>query len=86
MRGDMPVGMAETSRGYNWWHLYVMTIFHDVETARQQLRESGEYVRGDVPGTDSGTCYYQLTDREFNRLHPCLTLKEIMIQNKGMKA
>jgi hypothetical protein len=70
--------------GYNWWVEYNMAIFRDTEAVRQQLRESDEYVRGDVAGADSGTAYYQLSDDEFNELHPCLPLKEILIANRGM--
>lgn len=70
--------------GYNWWLEYNMAIFRDTEAVRQHLRQSDEYVRGDVAGADSGTAYYQLTDAEFNALHPCLTLKELLIANAGM--
>lgn len=61
-----------------------MAIFRDTEAARQALRQSDEYVRGDVAGADSGTAYYQLSDAEFNAIHPCLPLKEILTQNRGM--
>jgi hypothetical protein len=71
--------------GYNWWLEYNMGIFHATETARQQLRESGEYIRStNVAGADSGSAYYQLSDKEFNEIYPCLPLKEILIQNKGL--
>jgi hypothetical protein len=70
--------------GYNWWLEYNMAIFRDTEAARQAVRESDQYVAGHVAGADSGTCYYQLTDREFNEVYPCLPLKEILLQNKGL--
>lgn len=70
--------------GYNWWLEYNMAIFRDTEAVRQRLRQSDDYVRGDVPGADNGTAYYQLSDAEFNAIHPCLTLKELLIQNRGM--
>jgi hypothetical protein len=70
--------------GYNWWHEFNMAIFRDTEAARQALRQSDEYVRSSVAGADSGTAYYQLSDREFNEIHPCLPLKEILVQNRGM--
>lgn len=71
--------------GYNWWREYNMAIFHETETARAGLRESGMSVRASVRGgRGTDTCYYQLSDAEFDTLHPRVTLKELLIANKGV--
>lgn len=70
--------------GYNWWRQYNLDqLFLETEMWLR-LRESGEYIRGDVAGADHHTCYYQLTEEEFRSLHPKPTLQDILIQNSGL--
>lgn len=61
-----------------------MSIYFNEVEWWNQLRESGEAVRYDVAGADSGTCYYQLTDEEFESIHPRPTLKSILVHHAGL--
>jgi hypothetical protein len=75
----------EVCEDMNWWVEMNLRIFHETETARQAIRESGQYLGSERPaGADNGTCYYQLSDAEFNEIHPCLPLKDILISNRGI--
>lgn len=58
--------------GHNWWREYNMAIFRETETARFERRET--------------SLCYNLTDEEFVSQYPCLPLKQILIQNRGLGA
>lgn len=71
--------------GSNWWREYICDQLSSAEAHWQSLRESGESIHsGTVAGATYDTAYYQLSDREFKMIHPRPTLKDFLIQNKGM--
>ncbi len=71
--------------GYNWWREHNCELLASAEAYWQGLRESGQPIHsGSVPGATYDTAYYQLSDREFKMIHPRPTLKDFLIQNKGM--
>lgn len=73
--------------GYNWWREYNMQGWSSAHAAWEHLRESGQPVHTGarhVAGADGDTAYYQLSDREYQAIHPRPTLKEFLIHNAGM--
>ena len=71
--------------GYNWWREYIMQALDSAESEWQARRESGDPIHsGAVAGATYDTAYYQLSDREYSMIHPRPTLKEFLINNRGM--
>lgn len=64
----------------NCRHCQVLDEYWAARDAREALRESGMDHGGSVAGTaGSGVGYYQLSDEEFNQLHPPVLLKDWLI-------
>lgn len=64
----------------NLTHAQMVDEYRAARDARDALRESGLTVMGAVAGAaGSGICYSQLSDDEFNELHPPLTFKAWLV-------
>lgn len=70
--------------GYNWWREHNMDIWRSAHDAWVQRRESSAPAFGAAGAANSGVCCYQLSDGEYRELYPEPTLKEFLIENKGM--
>lgn len=70
--------------GYNWWREYNMDIWSSAHAAWSARRESGEPAYGAAGAANSGVACYQLSDREYQEMWPQPTLKQCLIDNKGM--
>lgn len=62
-------------------HCQILDEYRAAQDAREALRESGDDAGGSVAGTTgSAVGYYQLSDEEFNEIHPPVLLRDWLVE------
>lgn len=85
----MPFIRGKTGqRGRQVWradcrHCQALEEYQAAVDARERLRESGDTVPAHVPGSSGANLgYYQLSDEEFNALHPPVLFRDFLLDFK----
>lgn len=73
-------GGRVSAPGHHWWRELVTEVHASAVAARDALRESSHAAYQAAGAAHSGAAYYQLSDEEFNELHPAPRLGDVMRQ------
>lgn len=73
-------GARVSAPGHHWWRELVTEVHQSAAAARDALRESGKPAFNAAGAANSDAAYYQLSDEEFDLLHPAPRLKDAMVQ------
>lgn len=72
-------GGRVSAPGHHWWRELVTEVHHQAVAAREALRESSRPAYKAAGAANSDAAYYQLSDEEFDQLHPAPRLRDAMI-------
>lgn len=72
-------GARVSAPGHHWWRELVTEVHQHAAAARAALRESSHPAYQAAGAGNSGAAYYQLSDDEFDLLHPAPRLKDAMV-------
>jgi hypothetical protein len=66
--------------GHHWWRELVTEVHNCAVAARERLRESSHPAYQVAGAAHSEAACYQLSDEEFDALHPMPRLRDAMVQ------
>lgn len=72
-------GVRVSAPGHHWWRELVTEVHSHAVAAREALRESGKPAYNTAGAANSDAAYYQLSDEEFDLLHPPPKLRDAMV-------
>ena len=72
-------GVRVSAPGHHWWRELVTEVHRSAADARAALRESSKPAYQAAGAANSDAAYYQLSDEEFDELHPPPRLKDAMV-------
>mgnify|MGYP006344423799 CR=1 FL=1 len=72
-------GYRVSAPGHHWWRELVTEVHSHAVAARDALREGSSSAHNAAGASHSSAGMYQLSDEEFNELHPMPRLRDAMV-------